>query len=181
MGLNEQGAPEDRGTTRDARRRAPREGAPKGMAHGGALHRGAHKGGTEEQGHHTGRTAPCSQRRSTKGERRTGCTARGSGFSGSDTNTLSWVLRHCSIGVGLGLKAQAPSSVDGPQPQQQPAGRAPGDGAWRAPFSGLSSWLSGATGSRSYGLCRPKRGAGSAPPCGAGNFCLSAMASPHRH
>jgi hypothetical protein len=42
------------------------------VAHGAVLT----KGGTEGQGHHMGRTAPCSQRRSTKEERRTGCTAQ---------------------------------------------------------------------------------------------------------
>ena len=67
----------------------------RGKAHGGALHRGALKGAPRNKGTTRGarRRAPSSQRRSTKGERRTGCTARGSVFSGSNTNTLSWVLR----------------------------------------------------------------------------------------
>jgi hypothetical protein len=49
-GRAHKGAPRDRGTTRGARHRAPREGAPKGKGARGALHRGAHKGAPRNRG-----------------------------------------------------------------------------------------------------------------------------------
>jgi hypothetical protein len=81
----------------------------------------------------------------------------------TSTNNFHWPKRKLTRNTGWLTLAEARVWRGEPAIVWR-EGRKPGDSAWRAPFSGLSSWLSGATGSRGHGLWRPKRGAGAGAP-----------------